>query len=43
VALRGRAARFRGWAIADHEKIKYPRKSILHKDTGFQGVRRTTA
>jgi len=23
--------------VADHEQIAYPRKSVLHKDTGFQG------
>ena len=23
--------------LAEHEQISYPRKSILHKDTGFQG------
>jgi hypothetical protein len=29
--------------MADEAKVNYPRKSVVHKDTGFQGVRRTTA
>jgi hypothetical protein len=23
--------------VADEEQITYPRRSVLHKDTGFQG------